>query len=315
MLTQIIATKSLDQFRRRVELAVEQVYRVRIDELQANHLDIRDLLRHALLHVPKLTSVERRRSSVLRSEIDRLAGMLLADRLLIPRSLFDLSAATVPLDDLDLAPVSAELTVALLSRFHYLRHPRDYVQSVGLFPSNGHPNAIAALFTVSRMDLDHVMRLLPSGIDASQVQVLSRVYASPFAPRNTVSYGLGLLVARLRTESPHVRALITYINPNLGFDGASLRASNWRLLCRETRRCYYYLDGNYITERECVKSFGTDDFTALKMRLSVHITRSRMRLEPLQIYVHFFRKRDKFKTLDFPDRTIEPEPVNRCSSS
>lgn len=272
-------------------------------------LEARDLLRQVLLHLPRLEQVQLQHNSFVLREIARLSEWLLEGRRSVPPSLFDPNADALYLDDLVLGLVAPDVTRAILAHYHYLRHPRDYVFSLGLASSRSdQARSPVALFTLSELDVPHIIRMLPRCVQREEVLVLSRVYASRIAPKNTLSYGLRLLRHWLAKEAPHVRLLLTYINPNLGFDAASLRASNWSLFCREKRDHYLYLNDFYITDRECSRRFGSDSYEILRSIVGAKISRSRAKLQPLQMHSYFLQRRDRrIECLQsFGDREIDP---------
>jgi hypothetical protein len=116
--------------------------------------------------------------------------------------------------------------------------------------------------------------------------VLSRVFAFDWVPSNTISFLLRRLVGRVRHANENVRVLLTYVNPNLGFTGASYRGSNWSKVAVETGTRYAYLDGDYVTDRELGRIFGTTDEGRLRARLGERLSYSRMPLQPLSIYAY-----------------------------
>ncbi len=76
--------------------------------------------------------------------------------------------------------------------------------------------------------------------------------------------------------------LVTYINPNLAFSGASFRAANWVPLGRETGTRYAYWDRRYITDRR-VEMLAPRDRAA--------VVYSTMRLRPLVLLCRLLDKR------------------------
>jgi hypothetical protein len=98
-----------------------------------------------------------------------------------------------------------------------------------------------------------------------------------------MSYLIRAAVERLRQ---HRRALIlvTYVNPNLGFTGATYRAANWTRLAREHGTHYSYVDSVYVTDRQLIARFGTADPFVLRERLGEQFQRSLMPLDPLDVY-------------------------------
>jgi hypothetical protein len=78
----------------------------------------------------------------------------------------------------------------------------------------------------------------------------------------------------LADQVPTPRLLLTYLDPNVGFTGGIYQADNWTLLGWERKKRYLYLDGEYITDREAIRRYGTADFAALTVRLGSRLERS-----------------------------------------
>jgi len=90
--------------------------------------------------------------------------------------------------------------------------------------------------------------------------------------------------ALLRRIEPHVSLLLTYLNPNVGFTGASYKADNWVLFGEENDTRYLYLDGDYKTDRFFWERFGSSNFEVLTRMLGERVTRSSYSLAPLQVF-------------------------------
>src|SRR5262249_44053150 len=97
------------------------------------------------------------------------------------------------------------------------------------------------------------------------------------------------LLARVRraliSSHPQVRALLTYMNPNLGFTGSSYRADNWALLGKEEGTRDLYVHGNYLTDREVLLRFGESFEQAIGSASASGFTRSKGNLLPLLLYI------------------------------
>ena len=107
-------------------------------------------------------------------------------------------------------------------RFHYLSSYRPDSISFGLETCK--EKRLASLVTLSPFDLDHVTHKLTDGVNKSNVLVVSRVFCFDWVPSNTVSYMMGQMYKQIRLIQPDVKMLLSYINPNLAFTGASLKA-------------------------------------------------------------------------------------------
>ena len=235
----------------------------------------RDLLLQALLHLPRIASTDGRvgvGEAVV--EIDRLRALRSGD--LAPVRWMAVSPPGDPaLPTLKVSVIGREVAAPVLERFHYLRSPRSDAVTVAALAGD----RIAALCSFSPLDLDVLGERLPLA-SPQQALVVSRVFAFDWAPRNIVSY----LLARAEQLVAHdgVHMLITYVNPNLGFTGASYRAANWLPLGIETGTRYAYLSGRYVTDRRLVQLDAAE-------RASVEY--SKMRLEPLQLMCRLLSKR------------------------
>jgi hypothetical protein len=168
----------------------------------------------------------------------------------------------------------------VMNRFHYLRSPRTDACVYGLFTPAGR---LAVVCTVSSLDVPRLAELVcADGASPASARVVSRVFAFEDAPKNSISY----LLARV-SRAEHLAGvieLVTYVNPNLGFTGASYRASGWRLLGEERGTAYRYLDGRYITDRELARRFGPHDDGAYRSLLGPRFSVTAMPLLPLLIF-------------------------------
>lgn len=184
--------------------------------------------------------------------------------------------------DLRFGEIAEAVARPILERFHYLESFRpDSTHFAGLAAGR-----LAAQLTVSRLDLTTIAERLPPSVTPGEVVVLARVFAFDWAPRNALSFLMARLVRHLRDAAQPPRLLLTYLNPNLGFSGASYRAANWSLWATEAGTRYAYLDKEYITDRALVARFGTASADRLAVQLGSRIRFSRMRLAPLRIYAY-----------------------------
>jgi hypothetical protein len=90
--------------------------------------------------------------------------------------------------------------------------------------------------------------------------------AFDWAPRNTVSHLLSRVNSWIRTQLPEVRALLTFLNPNLGFSGTAFKASGWKPYL-ELEPMSAYFDDNYVSYRD-LQSLSLDQKKRAKQ--SVH---------------------------------------------
>lgn len=199
-----------------------------------------NLLKQLSLHLPRLRNLDR--ASIM-AESARLAHRLQHLRSLAPRpsqtprrSLQALTFQVIP-----------ESTARLvLNNYHYLLSFRPESVHLGLLGAgDSWPIAMA---TVSTCDLGNIT-VAWGEVEPTSLAVLSRVFAFEQAPRNSISYMLARVRRWLRDRQPTIEYLITYVNPNVGFDGSSYTADNWSRLGWETGTRYMYVDRNYCTER------------------------------------------------------------------
>lgn len=241
----------------------------------------RALRLQALLHLPRLADANGQVGTAgIVGEVARLAARL--SQRIAPHREWMRMATDAPQRPQDLSLATDDATAdVLLERFHYLGSVRRDGPRFVARTAGGQP---AAVLTLGPCDLAWFRSALPSGVRLEETAMLSRVFAFDWIPRNSISYLLGALVARLDDVGWQRRLLMTYVNPNLGFDGASYRASNWTLIAREHGTRYAYLDGNYITDRALQRRFGTNNTDELGASLGARISFSKLALAPLDIY-------------------------------
>jgi len=232
----------------------------------------RDLYKQVLLHLPRFSRDALSDSLLIRAEAERLAG-----RLLLKRQSFQAwtSRPAIPyLDKSNLFVCPCDLKIAqdICDRFHYIGSFREAMFHLGLYAPSV-DRVPMALVSLSRMDIRNLEWLFGPPAQDSKVLVLSRLFVFDWAPRNTVSFFLARVNTWIKRHMPKVDTLVTYVNPNLGFSGASFLASNWKPLL-ETGVRYLYLNQNYITYRT---------FVALSPSLQEHVCSSRYPLDPLKL--------------------------------
>lgn len=167
-------------------------------------------------------------------------------------------------------------------RFHYIGFHRPGGNYYGLYSDATHLLP-TVLVVSSAFDVDSLRPLLREDLNSDLVRVVSRVFAFRGAPGNAISYMLAR-VARRERQSEGAQMLLTYVNPNLGFTGASYRASGWKVLGAEPGTTYQYVDSRYMTDRALVAKFGTCDYRRLAHCLGQRYARSQMALAPLLVF-------------------------------
>ena len=166
-------------------------------------------------------------------------------------------------------------------RFHYLHSPRRDSTAWALFLPGS--DTVGALCVVSALDVDHLGRLLRRrGRPEGSASVVSRLFAFPGMPRNSVSFLLSRTAQAVRRCG--VSDLVTYVNPNMGFTGVSYLASGWAHLGEQEGTTYRYLDGRYVTDRELAARFGEHDDAGYRRMLGDRFAVSSMPLLPLQVF-------------------------------
>jgi hypothetical protein len=169
----------------------------------------------------------------------------------------------------------------ILERFHYLRSFRENSRHFGLYgDDSGRPVALASTSANDVKLLGGIA--LRNGVAVPQSRVVSRVFGFPAAPHNAISMLLGQ-VGRFERRNG-IRMLLTYVNPNLGFNGGSYRASNWTLAGEEPGTAYDYVDRSYVTGRALHHRYGTTDASRLGQILGSRYKRSNMPLLPLWVF-------------------------------
>jgi hypothetical protein len=237
----------------------------------------RALRPRVLLHLPRLAD-ETGRLPVIEAEAE--VRRLAAEEAPTPSWMQAPAEPPEHATDLRLGNLEEARARTVLERLHYLRSHRPG----SLYLAGFAADRVAALLTFSALDLGRIASTLPHSLDAEEVLVLSRVYAAGWAPRNSLSRLLAQAGRRLREHTHELKLLLTYLNPNVGFDGASYKAANWTLYGRERQTRYAYLDASYATDRELTRRFGTSNAGELRRSLGRRVAFSRMPLTPLKIY-------------------------------
>jgi len=232
-------------------------------------------LLQALLHLPRVAGSDGSIDvDLAAAEIARLRARRAAE--LAPLQwMAEPPPETPSLAELEVRVIAQRDAEPVLAHFHYLRSFRDDSVSVAAL----YDDRIVALCSVSPLDVPALARKLPI-MSFQEAAVVSRVFAFDWAPRNVISF----LLARTEVSeavNSDVTMLLTYINPNMGFNGASYKAANWIELGLETGTRYAYLHGDYITDRRI------STLPPSELRL---VEFSQMRLLPLQVLGRFLNR-------------------------
>lgn len=240
----------------------------------------RNLKTLSLLYLPRLALRSSLDANAVRTEIWRLADCLRR------RSCFDSEAEPMHpgVDDLtefEFSEISERKASSTIRKYHYLGTSRSDSVHFGLNLALHGKRQVYSLLTLSPYDLWHIS--LPAGIAADQAVVISRIFAFDTAPKNAISYMIGNLTRWLRRQKPSTRFVLTYVDPAMGFSGASYRAANFSLYGYEVGTRYCYVDGFYVTDRELKSRYGTFEpaLLAILLRNRFEVVED---LPPLHIY-------------------------------
>lgn len=258
-------------------------------ELYGERIDGRNLLRQVLLQIHRFCPSEITQASLIDYEVKRQAEKLVLLGQDIPTLFTSPGLASIKLQCSRLDLVDSSTAELLHRKHHYLGSSRGDAIHLGLYYDEGvSPKPrLMSIVSLSPFDLMHIVDALPDGLRHEQVLVLSRLFAFDWCPRNTISYTLGRVFNWLYTQRPHVKMLMTYLNPNLGFSGSVYKATNWTLFGREKKKRYLYLDSNYITDRQMIRTYGTADLQKLGLILGNRVLGSTLPLKPLEVYAYF----------------------------
>jgi len=242
-------------------------------------LNERDLVKQLLLHLPRFRPEELLGGEITSFEADRLARKM--QKLQDGFSTWTEHSKLTELRKADFSVHECDVRTAneIYTRLHYIGTVREAVVHLGIYLP-GLPDRPMALASLSEMDIDALNKYFPSLEAKKKALVVSRVFAFDWAPRNSISFLLGKVAAWLRTCRPEVQRLLTYLNPNLGFNGASYLAANW-LPFTEMPVRYFYLKNNYITYRSLL---------SLPADLKTQVVTSVYKLDPLRMLWYEIRK-------------------------
>ncbi len=207
-----------------------------------------DLRLRVLLHLPRYRAEQLDDEDLIHKEVERLALKTLDLQREFtewttqePICLLDKTRAYV-------CETSADMAAIIHERFHYIGSGRDGRHFALQFADRQMP---AALVTLSEMDVQKLKAYLPTARGKPSL-VLSRMFSFRWAPRNSITYLLGWVGRWLKNEK-QLESLLTWVNPNLGFQGSSYRAANWIHIGSEPTT-YRYIKGDYLTARQLFRN-------------------------------------------------------------
>jgi len=246
-------------------------------------LDHRALSVRTLLHLPRVATG---RGYITRSQVDRelyFTARQLRQDSVAARHL--ISAGKAELQDLRFGPFPPAQAETIFSSLHYLRSGRPGSLNFALIdPDDGLPVTVCS---VSPLEWRRIGAQIHArfGIPIGRIWDVSRVYSRNEAPPNAISFLLSRVRSALRREEHDVQLLITAVDPNLGFTGASYRAANWRRWFTVQARPYLYHERRYVSPRQLKHEFGTSNLAELQLRYPGHrFEQSRVRLLDSMIF-------------------------------
>lgn len=254
-------------------------------------MDVNEILYRLLLQLPKYSYNELNKNYLIEMEINNIVSNLHNFKETINK--YSVMKKIKNLDILEFNIIPNDIADHIFTNLHYLGYPRSNSVNLGLFSYEDNVRKIISLASLSPFDLNHLYNFIPNSIHPHQVMVLSRVYSFREAPLNIISYMLSNIVKWLKQNNQHIKFLITYLNPNLGFSGTSYKASNWFLFAKEIDIKYTYLDGKYITLRNLSNKYNNTNMIDLKKRFNTRLTFSKIQLMPLEIYAFSIAKKIK----------------------
>jgi hypothetical protein len=245
-------------------------------------VEARSLAVRGLLQLPRVAGRDGLVSErTVRGELLVAAGRLRVDA--------DSVEALCPVDKVPLRELRFELLQdgipeRILSALHYLRGPRPGSLNFALVdPVKRRP---VTLCSVSPLDWDRVGNRIQTdfGIPRSGMWDVCRVYSFEVAPTNAISFLLARVRKWLRQNEAGAELLVTAVDPNLGFTGASYRAANWQQWMTVRARPYLYHQGQYVSPRGLRSVFGTTNLADLQAREPGPFETSRARLVDSMIF-------------------------------
>jgi hypothetical protein len=248
-------------------------------------VDLSSLLKQLSLHMPQYTWEENLSKNFIHQEAYRLASRLQSLRIPYLKDIPGRNGIPLMLQNLEFCVLDNQTAQIILERFHYLLSFRENSIHLG-FKAHATDNLPIAMVTLSPFDLSNVTKALHLVNDEETIPiVLSRAFAFDVAPQNTISNLLSKVRTWISMNLAKTNLLVTYLNPNVGFTGASYKADNWNLLGKEGGTRYYYIHRNYVTDRKIYSHFGKNPLEIINSWQEYGITVSKYKLLPLELYI------------------------------
>lgn len=287
------AENVLVQMQNLADAAIDRLDREILHNLVRHRATPTDVKRQLLLHMPRFGDPTGARMYDWIHEAERLATLICADREELARHVKLLKVKGHQLIDFQFREIDDETPHHIVRHGHYLRSSRPCSRAFGLFSTAYPDRSPAALALVSDFDMEIYDGRLPEG-SIHDALVVSRVIALRDVPPNTISYLLGQVYNAVR-KSTDAHMLFTYINRNLGFTGASVRSSGWWLFAREAKKYLLYEHGEYRTERDMIRKYGTCDYSILKRHLGSKVEKSKIPLCPYDLYAFSLHNNETYR--------------------
>jgi hypothetical protein len=230
-----------------------------------------DLTKALLLHLPRFTPNELIHDKQIWEEGCRLSQILKEKRAAFPITAE--KSLQFERAKLFVAECRDDLAQQIYETFHYIGSCRKGIVHLGLFHASN-PSIPVSVLTLSEMDVGHMKTWFSSPEEERKAVILSRAFSFDWAPRNSMSFLLSYARKWLHAAFPEVEQAFTYINPNLGFTGASYRAAGWEPFATKTTR-YRYQSGHYLTYR-CYETLSEQERAT--------ISQSQFDLSPLVVF-------------------------------
>lgn len=225
-----------------------------------------DLRCKLLLHLPQFAATDLTDATIT-SESQRHASAIAHARKGYEHWADGPILTTLQRSDVVVRALDEEAARIVHERFHYIASYRPGMHFAAYWRTFERPFAVA---TLSPMDV----QVLADFVNAGRPTLfLSRVYAFKWAPPNAISYLLGA-IRRFFGKQDSPLPFFTWLNPNLGFNASSYRSANWRLHGHYPLT-YRYIDGRYVTARQCAELSSED---------SKRVQYARFELLPLELW-------------------------------
>lgn len=202
----------------------------------------------------------------------------------------------IALGDLEFISLDEETAKIFHECFHYIGSYRPGQHFAFRDKTSGR---IVCIGSLAPLDLGHAEEKIAPNVDPRSVFMLSRFFSFRWAPEKTFSHFHGKLRLRLIKDFD-TKLMLSFVNPNLGFNASSYKSANWTVFARENATRYMYLDGRYRTMRFFVNNHGTSDTDQLRKKLGPSFQVSTLNLHPMLLLAIPLQRRAR--------KAIPPKP-------